>query len=352
VRRHRLVLALAALAFLAAACAPNATQSALEPKGPNAETINDLFIPIAWIAAGVFFVVEGLILWFLFKYRHREGRTRVPPQIHGNTRLEIGWTILPTLVLVVVAVPTVATLFELARDPGPEALDVRVVGHQWWWEFRYTDPELRTADGEPLVTANQLYVPTGRTVELTLDCDPESQAGVGRAVIHSFWVPELFGKQDCIPGHLNRITMQAETPGTYEGQCYEFCGLSHANMRVLVEALSPGDFDAWAAGQLRDAAEPAAGSLAAEGFDAFTNGACINCHAIQGTEAAAPGGPNLTHFASRDCFAGCVFDNSDPRQVAAWLRNPPALKPGSQMPNYHLSEDEIRALVAYLETLT
>jgi cytochrome c oxidase subunit II len=349
---------LLALVVTSAACAPNATQDSLKPHGPNARQIDNLFTPVFWIAAAVFVVVEGLILLFLFRYRHRKGSDRMPPQIHGNTKLEIGWTILPVIVLVGVAVPTVATLFDLARKPTGDVINVTVVGHQWWWEFDYTDPSMQasTQPPAPVKTANELYVPVNRTVYLSLKCDPDFQGGVGNAVIHSFWIPELFGKQDCIPGHVNHITFSADSAGTYYGQCYEFCGLSHANMRERVVALSGPDFDAWAQGQRQDGATPAAGSLADQGRQFFfgTNGQggqCLQCHAIQGTQAGAIGGPNLTHFASRDCFAGCIFDNHDPEQVAAWLANPPARKPGSNMPNYHLSEDEINALVAYLEQL-
>ena len=359
------MLGLAALAVVAAACAPNATQSSLEPQGSNARTIDALFWPVLWIAAAVFVLVEGLIVYFLFKYRHRAGRDRIPPQIHGNTKLEIGWTILPALVLVGVAVPTVATIFELARKPtGPEVVNVTVIGHQWWWEFRYTDPELQVAEGVPLTTANQLYVPAQRPVYLSLECDPDTQAGIGRAVIHSYWIPELFGKQDCIPGHVNHISFSADQPGSYEGACFEFCGLSHANMRTRVEALGEAEFSTWVEGQKQDAVTPPAGSAAEQGMNLFLNGTfaeggvCIQCHAIQGpttagSEAAAAGlgGPNLTHFASRDCFAGCMFENRDTEQLAAWLRSPPAEKPGSFMPDYALTEPQIDALVAYLEQL-
>jgi cytochrome c oxidase subunit II len=363
--RLRWVLGLTALALVSAACAPNALQDSLQPHGSNARTIDNLFRPVFWIAAAVFFLVEGLILYFLFKYRHRPGRDRIPPQIHGNTRLEVLWTILPVLVLVGVAVPTVATLFDLARKPtGANVVNVTVVGHQWWWEFDYTDEDAQVASGTPLRTANELVVPVDRPVYLSLNCDPDAVTAIGRAVIHSFWIPELFGKQDCIPGHINHISFSADSAGTYYGQCYEFCGLSHANMRARVRALSGADYAAWLAGQKQDAATPPAGSLAAQGMNLFRGtaagegGQCIACHAVQGLqtlqgqEVAGVGGPNLTHFASRDCFAGCSYDVHDQAQVAAWLRSPPAQKPGSFMPDYDLSEAQIKALVAYLEQLT
>jgi cytochrome c oxidase subunit II len=344
------VLGLLALAIAFAACAPHASQDTLKPAGPFAREEKDLFVPVFWVAVAVFVIVEGLIVFFLFKYRHREGRDRMPPQIHGNTRLEIGWTILPAVVLAVVMVPTVATIWDLARKPPSDALNVTVIGQQWWWKFEYTDADMETAAEVPgpITTANELVIPTGRVVYLTVT---SGVGGISDAeVIHSFWVPELAGKQDAIPNHENHILLQADEPGIYEGQCAEFCGLSHAIMKFHVRAMTPEDFSAWSAGQKEDAITPSGGT-AATGLDAFMKGACINCHAIQGTPAQGIAGPNLTHFASRECMVGCLLDNQDPEDIARWLRDPPAVKPGSFMPNYHLPEDEIQALVAYLQSL-
>jgi cytochrome c oxidase subunit 2 len=352
------VLGLLALAFLFAACAPNASQDSLKPAGPYARETKSLFENVFWFGAvPVFVLVEGGIVWILIKYRHRKGRDRMPPQIHGNTRLEIGWTILPAIVLAVVMVPTVATIWDLARTPPSDALHVTVTGQQWFWRFTYTDADMQTAAQTPgpIETDNELVIPTGRVVYLTV------VSGVGNIVrptdgvsdaevIHSFWIPELAGAQDAIPNHENHILMQADEPGTYEGQCKEFCGLSHGIMKAQVRAVTPEQFDSWAAGQKLDAIEPTTG-LAASGFDAFMNGQCIACHAIQGTPAAGIAGPNLTHLMSRGCAVGCMIDPSDPEALATWLRDPPAFKPGSFMPNYHLSDEEIQQLVAYLQTL-
>jgi len=350
-----LILGLVALAVSSVACAPHATQDSLKPQGPYADKIYHLFVPVFWMGVVVFVLVEGGILWFGIKYRHREGRDRMPPQIHGNTRLEIGWTILPAVVLAVIAVPTVATIWDLARKPPPNAINVTVTGQQWWWKFTYTDPDMKTAGGSQLITSDELVIPTGRTVYLSVT------SGFGNIgdfeVIHSFWVPELAGKQDAVPGRTNHILLQADHPGTYLGQCAEFCGLSHANMRFHVTALSPTDYAAWVQNQLADSVTPQSGSEAAAGMNLFLNplpngqGTCIACHSISGTSAAGIAGPNLTHFASRDCFSGCLFENADAAQIAAWLRDPPAVKPGSKMPNYHLSETEIQQLVAYLMSL-
>ena len=353
-----LVLGLLTLAIAFAACAPDATQDSLDPAGPYAKKPKELFQWVFWLGAvPVFILVEGGIVLILIKYRHRKGRDRMPPQVHGNTRLEIGWTILPAVVLAVVMVPTVATIWDLARTPPDDALNVTVTGYQWWWKIQYTDPDMQTA-GEtpgPITTSTELVIPTDRVVYITVTADAAgltrpSDGATDAAVIHSLWVPELAGKQDAIPNKENHILLQADEPGTYEGQCAEFCGLSHAIMKWQVRALPPGEFETWAAGQKEDAIEPT-GGLAASGFDTFMNGQCIACHAIQGTPAQGISGPDLTHFASRGCFAGCMLDTQDPEDIARWLRDPPAIKPGSFMPDYDLTEDQIADLVAYLQTL-
>ncbi len=366
-RRLRLVVGLAVPALLLAACVQNASQDSLNPQGPFAQKAYSLFVPVFWIAAAIFFIVEGLLVYFVIRYRHRKGRDGVPPQIHGNSRLEIAWTILPALIFAGVAVPTVTTIFDLARKPTGDVLNVNVLGHQWWWEFDYTN--------QNLFTANVMYIPVGRPVYLTLcavgrgyaqgvgvpsSCQPggngPAPANVGAAVVHSFWVPELAGTQDVIPGRTNHLTLEADRPGVYFGQCKEFCGLSHAYMKFRVVALSPPDFEAWVAAQQQDAVTPAPDSLQAKGMDTFLSAGCIACHAINGLQTSsgqpvnANQGPNITHFASRDCFAGCWFGNT-PESVAKWLADPPAVKPGSFMPNYHLSQDQIGSLVAYLESL-
>jgi cytochrome c oxidase subunit 2 len=345
-----LVLGLLALALLFAACAPNASQDSLNPAGPYAEAPKNLFEKVFWFGAvPVFVLVEGGIVWILIKYRHRKGQDRMPPQIHGNTRLEIGWTILPAVVLAVVMVPTVATIWDLAKAPPADALNVTVTGYQWWWEFEYTDPDMQTVAERPgpITTANELVIPTDRVVYLTV------VSGVGgiedAAVIHSFWIPELAGAQDAIPNQENHILMQADASGTYEGQCKEFCGLSHGIMKAQVRAVTPAEFDAWAAGQKEDAIAPTSGA-AASGFDTF-NGQCAACHGIQGTPAQGIAAPDLTHLMSRGCMVGCMLDPNDPEDLAMWLRDPPAFKPGSFMPDYDLSEAQIDELVVYLQTL-
>lgn len=335
-------MGVAALAVLLAACASDAPQDALDPAGPTARQINDLFTPIFWIAVAIFVIVEGGILWFVWRYRHRKDRP-IPAQIHGNTRLEIAWTIAPALLLAVIAVPTVTTIWDLAREPDdPSTITVDVVGHQWWWQFDYPDLGI--------TTANQLHIPVDTPIYVRLHSSGTVTGALGAEVLHSFWVPRLAGKQDVVPGRTNTLVLQADEPGTYPGQCAEFCGLSHAYMRFEVVAQTQAEFDAWVSDQQAEAQEPTE-ALAKQGQELFLQPQlCAACHAVSGTSAQAKGGPDLTHFAGRSCFAGCWLE-STPENLRAWLEDPPAIKPGSVMPSYNLSQEEIDALIAYLQTL-
>jgi cytochrome c oxidase subunit II len=364
--RKRLLWAAAAigLLLLLGACAPNATQDSLQPKGPYAEKLKDLFIPVFWVAVFVFVVVEGGIIWITIRYRHRKGRDRIPAQTHGNTRLEIGWTIAPALILAGVMVPTIAGIWDLARQPPEDALNVTVEGFQWWWGFEYTDEDMQTTYGDnlPIRTADVLVIPEDRVVYLTLEgaggqIKKDDPADSDYMVIHSFWIPELAGKQDVVPGRENHILMQADQPGMYEGQCAEFCGLQHGRMLVRVRALAAEDWDAWVANQQGPGVEPS--GRATRGMDLFMGqlsegrGSCIECHAIGGTDATSQAAPELTHFAdpTHECFAGCIWETTDRDALEAWLRDPGAVKMGSKMPDYDLSEEEIDALVEYLYSL-
>jgi cytochrome c oxidase subunit 2 len=361
--RNRLLRATlaAALLLLLGACAPNATQDTLQPKGPFAQEEKNLFVPVFWVAVGVFIVVEGGIVWILVRFRHRKDRgDRLPPQTHGNTRLEIGWTIAPALVLAGVMIPTIATIWDLARQPPADALHVTVEGHQWWWGFRYTDDDMRTSYDEPITTADVLVIPEDRVVWFSLKSEGGFIQGENPdyMVIHSFWIPELAGKQDVVPGRTNHILMQADQPGTYTGQCAEFCGLQHGRMKVRVVALSQADWEAWVQNHKQPAVTPT-DPMAKQGMDLFMGqlsggrGSCVACHAIGGTDATSPAAPNLTHFAdpTHQCFAGCDWETTDREALEAWLHDPNAVKLGSKMPNYRLSPEEIDALVAYLMSL-
>ena len=287
------VLGLAALGLMLASCAPHASQDSLQPAGPYAQEIKNLFVPVFWIAVLVFVIVEGGIVLLVVKYRHRKGRERMPPQIHGNTRLEIGWTIVPAVILAVVMVPTVATIWDLARKPPTDALHITVQGHQWWWGFVYTDAEMKTTydTNGPITVADVMVIPAGRPVYLDLESVGGliggTKAQADYAVIHSFWIPQLAGKQDVVPDRTNHILMQADEPGTYFGQCAEFCGLQHGKMRARVVALSPSDWEAWVANQKQASVTPS-DPLAAKGMDLFSNplsgdrGSCMACHSLGG----------------------------------------------------------------------
>jgi cytochrome c oxidase subunit II len=365
--RKRLLWATAAIGLLLVlgGCAPNATQDTLQPQGPYAEKVKDLFVPVFWVAVFVFIVVEGGIVWITIRYRHRKGRDRIPAQIHGNTRLEIGWTIAPALILAGVMVPTVASIWDLARRPPEDALHVTVEGYQWWWGFKYTDDNMRTTYGDnlPIRTADVLVIPEDRVVYLSLEgagglIQKDAEADSDYMVIHSFWIPELAGKQDVVPGRTNHILMQADEPGTYEGQCAEFCGLQHGRMLVRVRALSAADWEAWVSNH-KDPGITPSDPLASKGMGLFLGalsggrGSCIECHTVGGTDATSPAAPELTHFAdpTHECFAGCNWETTDRKALEAWLRNPDAVKLGAKMPNYHLTQEEIDALVAYLYSL-
>lgn len=317
-------------AMVAAACAANAPQDTLKPAGPNARTIDNLINPVFIVAAVVFVAVEGMAVIFVIRYRHREGAPE-PVQVHGNTRLEVGWTLIPAAILFAIAIPTIATIFKLARKPA-NAINVTVTAHQWWWEYNYTDLGV--------VTANELHMPVGRPLEITL---------IGADVIHSFWVPKLGGKTDVVPGRQNHMNLTGDKLGTYLGQCTEFCGLSHANMRLRAMVQTPQDFQAWVDNQRLAATAPAPGTPAADGLVLFTSKGCSGCHTVEGVSSGKVG-PNLTHLSSRTTFAGSMFD-LNAGNLRTWLQNPPGVKPGSKMPNLNLSGDEITKLIAYLETL-
>jgi cytochrome c oxidase subunit II len=328
-----LALGLASLALAGCAGAP----SQFSPESVPAKQIYNLFLVVYGLAAVVFVIVEGALVYAVVRFGRKQG-AGLPSQIDGNPRLEVAWTVAPALVLAVVFVLSLQTLRSIttprtAVAGGPGApLHLRVVGHQWWWEFDYPDLNI--------VTATEMHVPVG--VDVNLDVESAD-------VVHSFWVPQLGGQLDAVPGHVNHMWFQVSAPGTYRGQCAEFCGAEHAGMQMRVVAESPDQFQAWVKAQQAPAAEAATGDAAA-GEQAFVTGACVGCHTITGTKANGQVGPNLTHFASRQIFAGALYDNTADN-VAHWLANPQSMKPYNLMPNLHLSSEQIGALVAYLESL-
>jgi cytochrome c oxidase subunit 2 len=332
------VLALGVTMMWVLGCQGPFPQSTLDPTADFGWHIDDLFRWIFWFAVGVFVVVETLLVFVLLRYRARPGAPE-PQRVQGHTLLEISWTLVPAIILILIAAPTIQTIFQTDGTPPEGALEVDVIGHQWWWEYRY--PALG------ITTANELHVPQGRAVSLRL---------TSQDVIHSFWAPRLGGKRDVIAGRTNRIGFTPESLGVFLGQCAEFCGESHAKMGLRVMVEDSGSFAAWVE---RERAVPApAESLspaARQGLEAFrlvrdpASNSCIACHTVQGTSFGVLG-PNLSHVGSRTTIAAGALPNSD-EGLARWLRDPLVVKPGSKMPRIGLTEDEIVALVAYLRSL-
>ncbi len=342
-RRVALFASLTTLALAAAACASNAPQDTLDPAGPVARQSNNLYQLVFWIAVVVFIGVEGGVIYLSLRFRRRsDGDT--PKQIHGNKRLELLWTIIPAVLLAALAIPTVLVIFDVAAKPvGANIVHINVTGHQWWWEYAYTD--YKTPDGTPLKTANELVIPTGRWVYLTMTSND---------VIHSYWIPRLAGKQDVIPNSITHLKFLASTPGVYRGQCAEFCALSHANMRARAIAQTPADFALWVQQQLRPAPMPVDPQVTA-----IFQGTCSACHTVRGIPGVGGMvGPDLTHLGSRTSFGGSTFELTA-ENLARWIDNPNAMKPitgangnpGPSMPDYGLTRSQIDAIVAYLMSL-
>ncbi len=339
----------------------------LDPKGPVALSESNLFWIMLVLAIIVFVFVEAWLIWAIVRYRARPN-TPEPRQIHGNNTIEIIWTIAPAVVLFILLGFTVNTMFTLAQPTTKSTIEVEAIGHQWWWEFHYVNYNVRNADS--------LYVPPNTVIQVDEISDN---------VIHSFWVPQLTGKTDVIPGHTNRLWFSADTPGIYRGECAEYCGTQHAHMDFDVVVLnSTADFNSWISGQQAAAANPASGSLAAQGQAIFKGaGGCTGCHGIVGVNlkgyndpiAAHLIGPNLTHFGGRHLIAGgvlattntgisanwsndpaCQIVNnkvSDPTNCGLyqWLLDPQGVKPGNDMNIGQLTPDQITQLIAYLQSL-
>ncbi len=303
----------------------------LNPVTPQGLAISDLFNLLLALSALMLLLVVGLLVGAIVRYRARPGAPE-PSQIHGNRNLEIFWTATPVLLVIVLFILTLRTMNSVDAAV-PNALRIQVTGWQWWWEFRYPDLGV--------VTANELHVPVGTPVELQL---------TGGDVIHSFWVPQLTGKRDAIPGKTNILRLQAQQPGVYEGTCTEYCGAQHAWMRIRVFADPPDQFDAWVRGQQQPAAAPA-DPQASRGQQVFLQNTCVNCHTITGTPANGTVGPDLTHFGSRTTLGAGVRANT-PQNLRDWVQDAQDVKPSALMPAFNgLPTADIDALVAYLEGL-
>ena len=308
--------------------------------GDQAEAQRWITWYLIYLGAAVFVFVEGWLLYNIIKFRRPLGPGVLPPQIHGHRTVEVLWTVVPTLIVLAIAVPSIPLVFSFAQPPDEAgALRVEVLAHQWWWEFRYPD----IVPGRTIAVANELRIPVGRTVIATLS---------SADVIHSFWVPKLSGKVDVIPGRQkNRIWFNAREPGEYYGWCAEFCGTQHAQMRFRVKAVPAAEFEAWVRARLSPPPEPKEG-LARRGFELFGARGCGACHTIEGTPYQGKVGPNLTNIGERSTVGAGVLENDPEGEgLFRWVKNPQAVKPGNKMPNLGLSDDDVRALVAYLRTL-
>lgn len=321
----------------------NGSPAFIDPKGPVAYTESNIWWGIFAVCVVIFVGVTSVLLYSVIRFRARPDSPE-PRQIHGNTRIEIIWTIAPTVVLMIILAVTIGTMFGPLQQPtGVPTLNVKAIGHQWWFEFSYPSEN-------NVVTADELHVPVGEVISVSLVSDN---------VIHGFWVPQLAGKMDIIPGHNNVLWFKADVAGTYRGACTEFCGAQHAHMDFVVVAQSPADYAAWIAAQQNPPVTPAAGSPEANGATLFKSSGCSGCHAI-GTPPANAFliGPNLTHFGSRLLIAGGVLDNNS-TNLAKWVSDAQAIKPDSDMPAFNgsagsqgnLSASQISDLVAYLESL-
>ncbi|MGH7720817.1 MAG: cytochrome c oxidase subunit II [Gemmatimonadaceae bacterium] len=368
-RSRRLAAAALTAVFplVLAACSTDVPNTTFQTRSEFGQAIDALTYRLVYLGTGVGVLVAALLVYVVWRFRSRPGNLE-PKQIHGHTTLEIVWTLVPAVILAFIAVPTIRTIFQTQAQAIPGALQVEVIGHQWWWEFRY--PQYN------VTTANELYLPVGRTANLALRTAD---------VLHSFWVPRMGGKRDLISNHTNYIWFTPDSAFAWNGICAEYCGHSHANMRFKVFTVPPAEFERWIAHQRGPAAQtaPVAYTLeqlpphivpntpipsgvdmpdlagdAARGAQLYARSACIGCHYVQGV---SPGivGPNLTHVGSRTTIAAGMYPN-DMRHLARWLKNAPAMKPGSLMPPMgrglpnsmgNLDDQQIADIAAYLLSL-
>jgi cytochrome c oxidase subunit II len=318
-RRGSVAAALVTCALVLTACGDqdeHHRQSALRAKGPDARKILDLTRPFFWIAVAVGVGVITATVTVALKFREKPGQPRNPKQVHGNAPLEITWTIVPALILLVMGVFTVSTIFDLSKKPtGANVVHVNVTGKQWWWEYEYTDKDTN------FITANEMHIPVDTPVFLTM---------TGDDVIHSFWIPELAGKKDTVPGRTSYLTIEGDTVGEYRGQCAEFCGLSHARMGLKVFVDSRADYDNWVASQ-RAKASSALNEFVNDPSGPIQQFGCQSCHTLLDTDKAVRG-PNLTHLGDRTSFAGDTYDLTLDN-LTKWVHNAPSMKPMEQGPD-------------------
>jgi cytochrome c oxidase subunit 2 len=322
---------------LAFAEGPQASPSIFAPASTPAAEIRSLSYFVLEITGAIFVVVGGLLLYVIIRFRERDtDDDREPAQVYGSNQVELAWTVIPVLIVVVLFLTTARMIFAIQDAPKPKAaLDVTVVGHQFWWEYRYP--------GLGIVAANELHVPLSSTQEPK----PTYLKLLSADVDHSFWVPQLSGKTDLIPNHPNELWIDPLYPGLYKGQCAQFCGAEHALMLLRVYVDTPDQFAAWVKNQQQPAVQDPS---VADGRRVFETQACMNCHTIRGTAATGRFGPDLTHLMSRDTIASGAVENTK-ENLRQWIKDPDSFKPGSLMPAMQLNDRQLDQLTAYLATL-
>ena len=311
--------------------------SIFSPASTPAKSIADLSVFVLIVTGIIFLAVFALLLYSVVRFRGRAmDGGRAPAQVYGSMQIELAWTIIPTLIVVVLFLATARVIHAIQDAPEPAgALDVIAIGHQYWWEFRY--PKLG------IVTANELHIPISDSGHPT----PTFLQLLSADTDHSFWVPQLAGKTDLIPNHPNRMWMDPQRTGVFLGQCAQYCGTQHAKMLIRVSVDGPEDFASWVHAQQKLAVEDA-GAIA--GRRVFERNACLNCHAVGGTPANGRFGPDLTHLMSRATIAAGAAENTH-KNLRLWIQDPSAIKPGSLMPAMKLSDADLDAVVSYMETL-
>jgi cytochrome c oxidase subunit 2 len=323
----------------AAAADPPSTglENIFKPESTPAKSILDLSIFVLSITGIIFVVVFTLLVYSISKFRaNAENANREPAQVYGSTQIELAWTIIPILIVLVLVLATARTIHAVqdAAMP-PSAVEVTAIGHQFWWEFRY--PKFG------IVTANEMHVPVSDPANPT----PTFLKLLSADTDHSFWIPQLAGKTDLVPNHPNSMWIDPHRTGIFLGQCAQYCGTQHAKMLLSVSVDSPEEFAAWIRSQQQPATQDEKANL---GRHVFETTACINCHAVTGTIANGRFGPDLTHLMSRRTIASGAAENT-PEKLRLWIQNPDAIKPGSLMPAMKLSDKDLEAVVSYMETL-
>src|SRR6266849_6502410 len=316
---------------------PIQTPSIFAPASTPAFAIRELSFLVLAIVTVIFVIVAGLTVYAIIRYRRRPGDdAREPPQVYGSTQIELAWTVVPFLIVIVLFLTTARYIFAIERHPAPpDALEITVVGNQWWWEIRYP--------GLGIVTANEIHVPVNDATRPT----PTFITIQSVDVAHSFWVPQLAGKMDAIPNKTNRIWIEPGRVVTYVGQCVAYCGLQHALMLLVVVVHPKDEFRAWVASQQT---APAEHEATRPGRELFSSLACINCHSVRGTPGNGVFGPDLTHLMSRSTLGAGAVRNT-PENLRAWVKDPSAFKTGALMPAMKLDDAQLDQLVGYLATL-